>query len=239
KQHLHVPEGVTPDPAKAARRHVAQGVLATALETTMRLLHPFAPFVTEEIWQKLPKLSHLPGSLMITKFPDFEQQWVDAAAEAEMSLVQNTVSTARMLRQTYGIKPNENVAVELRVAADAPRATLEKYKELIEGRAKVTATITSGGEAVQGVAKALVGADVQVLVPLGGLIDVPAEKARISKEIGKCEKEIATLDKKLGNGDFLSRAPEEVVAEIRQRLTDEKQRMQVLMEALQTLGVVK
>ncbi|HEX5059320.1 MAG TPA: hypothetical protein VFV99_08175, partial [Kofleriaceae bacterium] len=145
----------------------------------------------------------------------------------------------RMLRQTYNIKPNEKVAIELRVASDAPRATLEKYKDMIEGRAKVTATLTSGGDPVPGAAKALVGADVQVLVPLGGLIDVSAETTRIKKEIGKGEKEVAALEKKLGNADFLARAPEEVVAEIRQRLADEQQRMKILVEAIETLGVVK
>jgi valyl-tRNA synthetase len=231
--------GIVLDPVKAARRHSVQGVLATCLETTMRLFHPFAPFVTEEIWQKLPKLPQLPGSLMITVFPRADQQWVDPAAEAEMKLVQDVVTTARMLRQTYNVKPNETVAIELRVAADAPRAIVERYKDMIEGRAKVTATINAGGDPVPGAAKAVIGADVQVLMPLGGLIDIPTETARIKKEIGKGEKEIATLDKKLANQAFVSRAPEEVVAEIRQRLADEQHRMAVLVEALQTLGVVK
>ncbi|HTL37719.1 MAG TPA: class I tRNA ligase family protein, partial [Kofleriaceae bacterium] len=239
KPHLYKGAELQQDSAKAARRHIVQGVLAHSLETTMRLFHPFAPFVTEEIWQKLPKPSHLPGSLMITKFPDADQKWLDAAAEAEMTLVQDVVTTARMLRQTYNIKPNENVAIELRVTADGPRGVLEKYKDMIEGRAKVTAAISASTETLAGAAKALVGADVQVLVPLGGLIDVAAETSRIKKELGKAEKEIATLDKKLGNQDFLSRAPEEVVAEIRGRLADEQQRQKVLMEALQTLGVVK
>src|SRR5687768_9192718 len=108
---------------------------------------------------------------MITVFPRADQQWIDPAAEAEMKLVQDVVTTARMLRQTYNIKPNETVAIELRVAADGPRGVLEKYKDMVEGRAKVTATITSGGDSLPGAAKALVGADVQVLVPLGGLID--------------------------------------------------------------------
>jgi valyl-tRNA synthetase len=240
KPHLYKGSELQQDSARAAKRHVVQGVLATALETTMRLFHPFAPFVTEEIWQKLPKPSHLPGSLMVTMFRRTDDQtWTDATAEAEMQLLQSVVTTARMLRQTYNIKPNENVAVELRVAADAPRAVLERYKDMVEGRAKVTATITTGGDPLPGAAKALVGADVQVLVPLGGLIDVPTETARIKKEIGKSEKEIAALDKKLGNADFLSRAPEEIVAEIRQRLADENQRMQMLTDAVQTLGVVK
>jgi valyl-tRNA synthetase len=239
KPHLHKAEGLQLDSARAARRHTVQGVLATALETTMRLFHPFAPFVTEEIWQKLPKPPQLPGSLMITVFPRADPQWIDANAEAEMKILQDVVTTARMLKATYNIPPAQSIAVELRVAAEAPRAILEKYKDMVEGRAKVKATIAPGGDPLPGAAKALVGADVQVLMPLGGLIDVPTETARIKKEIAKTEKEVAALDKKLANADFLARAPEEVVAEIRQRLADEKHRMKVLIEALETLGVVR
>jgi valyl-tRNA synthetase len=239
KPHLHKGAELQQDSAKAARRHVVQGVLAHALETTMRLFHPFAPFVTEEIWQKLPKSQALPASLMITVFPKEDPQWADPAAEAEMQLVQDVVTTARMLRQTYNIKPSETIAIELRVPSEGPRATLERYRDMVEGRAKVTVAIAAGGEPLAGAAKAVVGADVQVLMPLGGHIDVVAETARIRKEIAKCEKEIGALDKKLGNADFISRAPEEVVAEIQKRLGDEKQRMKVLVEALETLGVVK
>jgi valyl-tRNA synthetase len=143
-----------------------------------------------------------------------------------------------MLKATYNIPPAQSIGVELRVTSDAPRAIIEKYKEMLENRAKVTATVTSSGEAVPGAAKALVGADVQILMPLGGLIDVPTEKARIMKEIGKTEKEIGGLEKKLGNQDFLSRAPEEVVTEIRQRLVDEQNRLALLKDAIDTLGVV-
>ncbi len=239
KPHLHKAEGLQPDSAKAARRHVVQGVLATALETTMRLFHPFAPYVTEEIWQKLPKKPELPGSLMITVFPRADQQWVDPAAEAEMKILQDVVTTSRMLKATYNIPPAQSIAVELRVTADAPRAILERFKDMVESRARVTATITSGGDQVAGAAKALVGADIQVVMPLGGLIDVPTEKARITKEIGKTDKEIGGLEKKLGNADFLARAPEEVVAEIRARLVEEQARKKTLQEAIETLGVVK
>jgi valyl-tRNA synthetase len=231
--------GLVLDPVKAARRHSVQGVLATCLETTMRLFHPFAPFVTEEIWQKLPKPPQLPGSLMITVFPRADQQWIDPAAEAEMQILQDVVSTARMLKQTYNIPPAQSIGIELRVTNDASRATLEKYSQMVEGRAKVKATIATSGDAAPGSAKAFVGSEIQVLMPLGGLIDPVAEKTRIQKDIGKGEKEISSLEKKLGNQDFLSRAPEEVVAEIRQRLADEQQRLKLLVEAIDILGVVK
>jgi valyl-tRNA synthetase len=236
KPHLHQGAEMVQDPAKAARRHIVQGVLATALETTMRLFHPFAPFVTEEIWQILPKPPQLPGSLMITVFPRADQQWVDKAAEAEMQLVQDVVVQCRMLRQTYGVPPAQPIAVELRVGSEAPKNILERYKDFLErmARLKVTFATTSAPQP-PGSAKAIVGADVEIVMPLGGLIDVAAEKTRIQKDIGKADKEIATLEKKLGNADFLARAPEEVVAEQRARLAEEQARRQRLIDAVATL----
>ena len=235
KPHLHLGPELDQDPTKAARRHIVQGVLATALETTMRLLHPFAPYVTEEIWQKLPKPPQLPGSLMITVFPRRDEAWNDPAAEAEMQLVQGVAVACRMLRATYGVPPAQRVAVELR-AAGSTRALVERHLNLIERSAKITATVAEGGGAAPGAAKVLVGADVEVVMPLGGLIDVVAEQARIAKDIGKVEKEIATLEKKLGNADFLARAPEDVVEEQRARLLEEQTRRQRLIDALETLG---
>src|SRR6185436_7893441 len=136
----------------------------------------------------------------------------------------------------YGVPPSQHVAVELRAAGDGTRALLERHLPLIERSAKITAAVTPGGGSVPGAAKALVGADVEVVMPLGGLIDVAAEKTRIEKDIGKVEKEIATLEKKLGNADFLARAPEDIVDEQRARLAEEQTRRQRLVEALETLA---
>jgi valyl-tRNA synthetase len=236
KPHLHQSPELEQDPGRAAYRHVVQGVLATTLEATMRLLHPFAPYVTEEIWQKLPKPPQLPGSLMITVFPRADQQWVDATAESEIKLLQDIVGASRMLRQTYNVPPTQAVETELRIAADAPRAIVERFRDVVARAARVKLSITSGGAPVPGAAKAIVGADVEIVMPLGGLIDVAAEKARITKEIGAAEKEIATLDKKLGNADFRARAPEDVVAEQERRLAEESERVRRLKDALDTLA---
>jgi valyl-tRNA synthetase len=238
KPHLYMSPDHEQDAARNARRHVVQGVLATALETTMRLLHPFSPFVTEEIWQKLPKPPQLPGSLMITVFPRSDTSWIDAAAEAEMRLVQDIAVACRMLKQTYGVSPAQSIAVELRVTHPGPRATIDSHLAIIERAAKVTATVVGddAAPAPADAAKAVVGADVEIVMPLGGLIDVAAEKTRIAKDIGKADKEISTIERKLGNADFLAKAPEDVVAEQKARLAEEQARRQRLADALATLS---
>ncbi|MGE3547364.1 MAG: valine--tRNA ligase, partial [Kofleriaceae bacterium] len=140
KPHLHQGEELEQDQAKNAKRHLVQGVLSTALETTMRLLHPFAPYVTEEIWQKLPKPAQLPSSLMITVFPRSDASFVDAAAEAEMQQIQDTAKGARMLKATYGVPPAQVVAVGVR--AHGERAELlRRYREAIERTARVKVMI--------------------------------------------------------------------------------------------------
>ena len=252
KPHLHQSEDLVQDAAKAARRHHVQGVLATALEITMRLLHPFAPYVTEEIWQKLPKPSQLPGSLMITVFPRSDAAFVDAAAEAEMKLIQDVAIGCRMLKATYGVAPAQSVPVGIRVKSGAAADTLTRYKDAIERTARVKSVLgvrfaggadgfvahaDDGADAIEGVAgKEVITSDVELVMPLGAMIDVVAEKKRIEKDIGKADKEIGGLEKKLGNADFLARAPEEVVAEQRARLAEEQTRKQRLTDALATLA---
>jgi len=238
KAHLYMSAEVEQDAARNARRHVVQGVLATALEITMRLMHPFSPFVTEEIWQKLPKPPQLPGSLMITVFPRSDASWIDPAAEAEMALLQEVTGRCRMLKQTYGVSPAQSIDVEIRIGGAEPRATIERHLGIIERAAKVVAKVTAdlAAPTPAGAAKAVVTGEVEVVMPLGGLIDVAAEKTRIARDIGKAEKEISVLERKLGNAEFLARAPEDVVAEQRARLAEEQSRRNRLAEALATLG---
>jgi valyl-tRNA synthetase len=239
KPSLHLGTELVQDPARAVRRHVVQGVLATVLETTLRLMHPFAPYVTEEIWQKLPKPPQLPGSLMITVFPRADQSWIDATAEAEMQVVQQTSVACRMLKQTYNIPPTQRTEVHVRVASPEAHAALEGHIEKINLTAKVTAKLVTEATPVPGAAKAIVRSDIEVIMPLGGLIDVTAEQSRIKKDLVKAEKEIATIEKKLENPDFIAKAREGVVDEQRGRLAEEQTRRQRLADALETLGAAK
>ena len=236
KPHLHTPADATQPVSaeQAARRHAVQGVLATVLESSLRMLHPFVPFVTEEIWQQLPKPAELPASLMITIYPRRDDSWIDTDAEAQMKLVQDIAGACRMLRATYNVPPAQLIDVTLRTATMTGAVT--PHKSMIERAARIKLTLTSEPVVDDKVGRSVVAADLEVVMPLGGLIDVAAERARIGRDIGKTEKDIAVLGKKLENADFLARAPEEVVAEQRARLADEEARRQRLLDALASLG---
>jgi valyl-tRNA synthetase len=224
------------DDAAVHRRFVAQGTLCTVLEHALRMLHPIVPFVTEEIWQRLPKPSALPSSIMVTLYPRPEPGLVDEAAEAEMALLQSVAGAIRTLRSTYAVPPSHVVGAELRVASGERRALIERYRAIIEQAARVTLTIAERGPAVPQSARAVVGADVEVVVPLVGLVDLAAEKSRIAKEIGKADKEIDFVRKKLGNDKFVANAPAEEVDKQRARLAEEEERRRRLSEALEALA---
>ncbi|MBE7454866.1 MAG: valine--tRNA ligase [Kofleriaceae bacterium] len=233
KPHLHLPpDGSPPSP----RRRVVQGTLAMVLEQTLRLLHPMAPFVTEEIWQKLPKPGHLPASLMVTIYPRGDARLIDEAAEREMALVQEVAVAIRMLRSTYNVPPSWSVPVEVRVPDETQRGLVDRHRALVENAARVTLSLVASGDAIAQSAKEVVGAWAEVVMPLAGLIDVAAEKTRLGKDIGKAEKEIGALEKRLANPQFLEKAPEDVVVELRARLAAEQTRRQRLIDALAQLG---
>ena len=223
------------DTAAANRRRMTQGTLATTLETALRLLHPMMPFITEEIWQQLPKASVAPGSIMITLFPMADERFIDAAAEKQMGLVVDIAVAIRGLRSEYNVPPSQTVAVVLRATGEA-RDVLGELGPLVERAARCKLELTDELPAREHSAKAVVGSGIELLVPLEGLIDVGAEKARLLRDAAKAQKEIETLEKKLGNASFVSRAPADVVGEVRARLDEETTRASRLRAAAEALS---
>src|SRR5205814_5613925 len=120
-----------PDSPSAQNRWKVQGALVTALETAMRLLHPFMPHLTEEIWQQLPKPSGAPQSIMITLYPIPDPRFVDDASEASMALVQNVITTIRQLRTERKVPTAERSRVILNVSDDYKKTILEGYLRLL------------------------------------------------------------------------------------------------------------
>jgi len=195
---------------KASTRRVLKKVFPAAL----KLLHPFMPFVTEEIWRNLPWTE---GSIMVAPFPgpgDFEK---DEKALTEMELVMGVISGIRNVRGEMNIPPSKKVQVVIDVPDEAEAEILRRNLAYISTLAKVEeTTIASGVTKPEASATAVSGRN-QAHVLLKGLINFEEEKARLRKGIQKLEKDIGSFDKKLANRGFLEKAPPEVVAEVREK----------------------
>jgi valyl-tRNA synthetase len=212
--------------ADADARNKIQGTLVTALETAMRLLHPFMPFLTEEIWQQLPKASGTPQSIMITLYPVRDVRFHDDASEASMALVQKIIVAIRAVRAERNIPSSARLKVLLAVTDDYKKTILEGYKGIIaeharcsEVRVRRTGASFSGEYVLSQLAMTMAG-DVEVMIPLEGLVDSQAEKGKLEKERVKLDRDGAHLKKKLADPNFLSRAPAEVLEKDRARLAE-------------------
>ncbi|MFI5331239.1 MAG: valine--tRNA ligase [Desulfobaccales bacterium] len=192
----------------AARRH-CQGVLVGLLSAILRLLHPFMPFITEEIYQKLPGIQ---GSIMVAPYPEADAALLNPAAAAEMTLLMDTITAIRNLRGEMNVPPAAQVDVFLQSGDAQALAALQRHGQSLTLLAKVkelTFNAPSGPPAAA--AKAVVDA-VDIFLPLAGLIDFSEEERRLNKEIDKLSKDLSGAQRKLTNEDFLHKAPAEVVA---------------------------
>ena len=215
-----------------AAKSETRDTLAYVLEAMLRAMHPFVPFITEELWQRVAKPEGSPVSIALTRLPDADSGRADPEAASAMAVVQAIIGAARTVRSERQVHPGAKVAVLLRTDDEALRALLETERLAIETLVK-TESLTvepSGGERPKGAALS-VAADVEVLVLLRGIVDASKEKTRVEREIGKTEKNIAALEKKLSAKGFAERAPAEVVAEAREQLASNKLRLELLAEA--------
>ena len=206
-------------------------VLVHVLDTCLRLLHPYMPYVTEEIWSGSGELRrHLhddAGAMVVTaRYPEATQTWRDEDAEREMSMVLDIVRAVRNIRRERGIDAGR--WLETYVVADE---TLAKHAAAIETLARVRPL----GIVARRVATEIL-AEAQVVVPLTGLFDVAAERAKLEKERDQAQGQVEGLEKQLSNEKFLSGARPEVVEGSRQRLEDTRSRLQGIEARLSELS---
>ncbi|MDO8474991.1 MAG: valine--tRNA ligase [Candidatus Rokubacteria bacterium] len=212
-------------------RAVTQRTLAETLEVTLRLLHPFMPFISEEIWQRLP---HKGDSIMVAPFPKATRKGRDQAAETAMAPILDDVSAIRTVRSESRIPPSATVKVVIRPASASIASATESGAAIIGSLSRAEIVIIRGGQLPpQSAIVATASGD--VAVPLAGLVDFAAEKQRLHKEIEKARKEIAFLEGKLGRPDFVERAPADVVARDRERLAEQGQILEKLTASLAAL----
>ena len=214
-------------PASPAERLAAQHTLVTVLEATLRLLHPFMPFITEEIWQRLPGTGE---SITIASYPRVGRGQVDAAAERDMGAVMGTVTAVRNIRGEMRIAPGVALPVTIRPAPDAvPLFTTNAALIGALGRCEVRVD----AEATRPPTSALaVLGSAELYVDLAGVVDLAAERARLDKEIRKVTETVGFIEAKLARPEFVERAPAEIVEKERQRLAEQQELRQKLEASL-------
>ena len=224
-----------------AARATAQATLVLVLERALRLLHPYMPFVTEEIWQHLkaawPKGTLWAESLMITPWPTFDQAQVNDEAEGDMDLLIALIRQIRNARADYDVTPGKRIPAI--IVGSEKTGMLRAQRSLLTFLAKVEdtqLTLTEALDEKPQKAVALVAAEgVSAFLPLAGLVDLEQEMARLKKALEEARNEIAQAEARLSNEKFLTKAPPPVVQQQRDRLVGAQERLGRLQEQLQAL----
>jgi valyl-tRNA synthetase len=212
-----------------ARRSTA-AILRAVLDQTLRLLHPYMPFVTEEVWQHLYRTSvadqaQWPASaLIIAQWPQFDASLVDEAAEQQFGLVQEVVTRIRDARNQMNVEPARRIPAILVVGDDL--AIFEEQAPLIEFLARTLEPELKRDLAVKPEqAMGLLAGSIEIYLPLAGMIDIGKELARLDKEIAQAEQEQKRLQAKLSNQNFVAKAKPEVVEKEREKLNAQEDRL--------------
>jgi valyl-tRNA synthetase len=220
--------------AEGPARDETRATVAHVLDEICRILHPFMPFITEELWTiKGAEGPAREGPLALAAWPS-ARGVEDEAAEAEIGWVVDLVTEIRSVRAEMNVPAGAQVPLVLVGASGATLERAERMSETLKRLARLT-TIEISSQAPAQSAQVLVRGEVAAL-PLGGVIDIAAERARLTREADRLRGDVAKVDQKLGNADFLARAPEEVVEEQRERREGALQRIDRIEAALARLG---
>ena len=225
------------DTTTAEQKRGTQRTLIDVLESLLRLLHPLMPFITEEIWQQVaPRAGIDAPTIMLQPFPGSDDFQPDDEAVADIEWVREFILGIRQIRGEMDISPGKPLPVLLENASETDSTRVSTHTRLLErvGRVESIAVLNAGDEPPTA-ATALLG-DMRLLVPMKGLIDVDAERARLEKQSAKINADLARTQGKLGNPKFVSNAPANVVAQERERATEFEQQLRQLAEQLDKLA---
>jgi len=228
-------EAVKPRLGDAANAAVAQSVLAYCFDTVVRLLHPVVPFITEELWQKLPGRTG-DELLAAAAWPAGRDALADPRAEARFALVQDAIAAIRTIRAEYRVSPKARLAATVSPKTAEGRRAFEGERETIVRLGQLEALGFDGRKAAKAGAHAVLADGSEVFVALSDAIDVQQECRRLSGELTRLEQQLAGLTAKLTNQQFVARAPAVVVAKEREKERAWRDQRQVLADKLKSLG---
>ncbi|MEP0202151.1 MAG: valine--tRNA ligase [Halioglobus sp.] len=211
--------------------------LVRVLEAWLRLLHPFMPFITEEIWQTVAPLAGKSGhTIMLQPYPQPDAALIDNAANADIEWLKSFIVGVRNIRGEMNIPPGKALPVLVRNGSDSDKSRLESNAPFLTQLAKLESTTwLSDGDTAPVAATSLVGT-MEILVPMAGLIDQDAELKRLAKEIERLDKELARIRGKLSNAAFVDKAPAEVVAKERAKQAGLEDSLQQLKQQEQRIS---
>jgi valyl-tRNA synthetase len=236
---------VLSDAAAQNNKAIARTRIITVLEQALRMLHPFMPYLTEELWQKLPAVSNwlnaepyrsAGASIMLTAYPTGDDALIDERAETEMSLVIELISKVRNIRQEMNIKPSERVTVHVAAAADTQRIFAENEAQILKLARLSEIILAESLEVPRASAKTVLTGGAEVAIPLEGLIDFDKERERLQNQLTKLDTELQRLNGQLSNQNFVERAPQEKVQELRDRKAEIEQQSNALNSNLEALA---
>lgn len=232
--------------AESAGRDAARSRILTILEQALRLLHPFMPYITEELWLRLPGVNEnllhasyagASATIMLASYPLGEPRLINDQVEKEMQAIIDLISRVRNIRSELSIKPSERIPLLINSSDEGLRSLFSANADQIVRIARVS-NIQIGEKlnVPRASARAVLAGGADVAVPLEGLIDFVQERARLGRDREKLQAEAAKLNTQLGNTQFVERAPAEKVSELKSRLQDISARVSALDETLEALG---
>jgi len=219
------------------RKELARTRILSILEYSLRILHPFMPYLTEEIWQKLPGAgSHLhnsayngaDASLMLTDYPKGEPALVNETAEQEMQIVIELIKKVRNIRSEMNIKPGERIQIRVSCVNSASDVIRANEAQILKLARASSIAVGESLEAPKASAKAVLTGGGEIAVPLEGLIDFDAERKRLGGQLTKLENELSRITGQLENDNFVTKAPSEKVEELRRRKSELEQQIIIL-----------
>jgi valyl-tRNA synthetase len=230
--------------AEPQRARARMTVLVDVLDGTLRLLHPIAPFITEELWQNLPRRPDDPEHLAVARIPEKENPVLslpsDFDAQAARERVERwliaPVSGARTLRSEADIAPSASVRLRLLPRQEGGREVMETFADRIAVLTRSGEVEILEGDPPDEPSLRHVLETVEVIIPMAGAIDIDKERERLSREKRRLEKDLAASGKKLGNPSFVEKAPEEVVAKEREKRASLEARLSQVDELLGQLS---